>query len=326
MYRIATLLLLSLTLRATAADPPKETTADKLRKALDATKELEIDAVCVTKAVEQLTAQTSVPFVADAGLFPSPIPGVPATGGVADLVVIKLRGSVKLGESLNRALAPYSMTHVIVGDRVFITYADRAVSLQVRQKVNVALDATPLSKALEQLARDTGVNIVVDPQMKKESETPVTVKLHDTPLEVAVTVMATSAGMHAIRLDNVLLVTSTQKVTQLRKDAPGLATPATFPVQPYGLYGFPGAPGIGIIGQPNLNLLGAFGNIGGGQLGLMGGPGIVPPRAGMVGVGGLGGALGMMGGNPPPMPGQKPRPMIDPATGVPMNDPNVRPK
>lgn len=321
MTRFACILALSLALQVAAADPPKpstETTAEKLRKALDATKELEIDAVGLTKAVEQLSAQTSVPFTVDAGLFPTLLPGGIAPGGVNDLIVIKLRGTYKLGEALNRALAPYSLTPVIVGERVYITAFDRAVTLQTRQRVSVALDATPLNKALQQLARETGANIIIDPQLKKEAETAVTIKLSDTPLEVAVTILASSAGMRAIRLDNVVFVTSTQKAAQLREDAPHLDTPKPL-YQPYGL-GIVGAIGLQNFnpgGWPNV--LGAFGNLGG-QFGVMGG-GPVPPM-GMMGLNGGAGALGMIGTPPPPR--EKVRPMIDPATGVPMIDPNIR--
>jgi hypothetical protein len=152
-------------------------------------------------------------------------------------------GQAKLvlyGELANaREQANGDGTTDLVGDIVLITTIDKAPERQLGQIVSVNLERTPLREELKRLARETGANLVLDPRTVKEGQTALTLRLEEVPLETAVDVLADEAGLHAVRLHNVLYVTSEARAEKLRKAQP-TATPS-FPgwrVWPDGKGGF----------------------------------------------------------------------------------------
>src|SRR5262245_45702752 len=139
------------------AAPQTESPAEKLRQALDQHKDLEIVNQGLSRAAEMLSQQTGVPFVTDP-VAQSPSPEM-------DFPVLTIRASnVRLASALSAALAPHGIAHVILGDRVLLTSSDRASHLAVRQQVNVSLKGETLADALDRLAKETAVNVVLDPQ------------------------------------------------------------------------------------------------------------------------------------------------------------------
>src|SRR5438309_2064829 len=83
------------------------------------------------------------------------------------------------------------------------------------------------------------LNVVVDPRLKDKADAKVTLKLDDVPLETAVRLLAEVAELRAVRMNNVLFVTTPERAEKLRPDADG-PVPAS-PVNPPFLGG-PGAP------------------------------------------------------------------------------------
>ncbi|MBI1917766.1 MAG: hypothetical protein HYS12_23985 [Planctomycetes bacterium] len=280
------------------ADTP-EFPAEKFRKALEQNKELEVSGQPLGQAVQTLAHQTSIPLQLDpvlksAGVFSLPSP---------TLTVRPVRQTV--AAVLDRELAAHGFTYVVLADKVLITTPERAAHLALRQKVRVDLKAVSLARALDRLARETGVTIVLDPQAAKESETVLTMRLTDVTLEVAVRMLAASAGLHSVRLDNVLFVTKPSKAQVLIADAADLRTPLPPAINPLSVPGgMLGLAGGGLLGQLSGGLGGGHGalGLGGGALGVGGGQF------------GIGGALGIMGGGalgqppqntPPPKPPKK---------------------
>ena len=296
------LLLGGLVVTVPAAPPeksPAEPAAEKLRKALDQPRAVEIVNQGLHKAAEMLSQQTGISFHVDAAVQPALIPGM----GLGQEPAITLHaGKVPLATQLEKALQPHGLAYTIVGDRVVITTSERAVPLALRQKVNVHLDGVSLDEALKRLARETAVNVVLDPETAKQGQKPLTLKLTDVSLEVAVRVLAASAGLNSVRLDSVLFVTTVPKAKTQREDAADFRQPLPAP---------PGLSGLGQFGMPGglLGALGAIGVGGGGMFGLGGASGLA--GGGMLGVGGAlgigGGALGIMGVPPQQKPKLQPK-------------------
>ena len=280
-------LLLFRPVLAAPSAPEKETPAEKLRKALDQTKDLHIPAQALPKFAEVLGEQTGIPFTVDPALAPSlPVGGLPQFVG---LPTVGLRGSkLRIGPSLSAVLAPHGLIHVILGDKVLISTMQRATHLVMRQRISITAENVVLEAALRQLARSKGVNIVLDPQVGKEKNSQLNLRLSNVSLEAAVQVVAASSGLQAVRLGDVLFVTTPRKATALHATATDLRTPLpAAPAPQFGMGGGGLIGGVGAIGvRGNVgvfgNLGGQFGIAGGGAVGLAGGGGIMgipAPRA-----------------------------------------------
>jgi hypothetical protein len=102
---------------------------------------------------------------------------------------------------------------------VLISTEDMVVYRQLKQKVTLDLDKQQFGGALKQLGRETGVNVVVDARVKKESESPVTLQLEDVPLESAIRLMSEMAGLKPVRVGNVLFVTTKASAQEMRAEA-----------------------------------------------------------------------------------------------------------
>ena len=171
-----------------------ETAAEKLRKALDQVRDLEIADLPLDRAVNQLREQTGINFVIDRPAVP---PGPPLgfasniglavnLGGPLSYEHLRLRGQfhgVPLRTALTKLLRDHKLTHVLVGDTVFITTIDKAAERQLGQSVSVNIQDVPLRQELKRLARETGANLVLDPRMVQEGKIALTVRLDEVPLE-----------------------------------------------------------------------------------------------------------------------------------------------
>ena len=160
-------------------------------------------------------------------------------------VTVNLKG-VKLRDGLRAALAPMNLKFGVVGSAVHVTTEDALITKQMRQRVALDGDGKPLATILAALAADTGANIVVDPrQAKKAADTAVSLALDEVTLETAVRLTAEVAGLRAVRMGNVLFVTSEERGKALREDADGPTQPGgvnpVFPIEP----GAGGGIGIG---------------------------------------------------------------------------------
>src|SRR5262245_37204176 len=94
---------------------PTEFPAEKLRKALDQPRELDIAGEALIQAVDKLSRQTDIPFRLD--------PALPSVGmGFSVFPALTIRAArQKVGVVLRQELAAHGLAHVIVGDKVLIT-------------------------------------------------------------------------------------------------------------------------------------------------------------------------------------------------------------
>jgi hypothetical protein len=230
------------TVPAAPVTPPRdekknETPAEKVKKSLGQNiTSLDIDNQALGLALDQLHEETKINFVLDRGT-------IAAMGIDVDSVTVKASlKNVKVKAALRTILNQYGLTHAVVGDSVLITTEDMAIYRQLKQRVTIDLDRVPMDKALKDLARETATNLMVDNRATKDAQAAVTLQLDDVPLETAVRLIGEAAGLKAVRMGNVVLMTTKAHATELRSE-PELAPMPRFPGD---MDGRPPVPGIGV--------------------------------------------------------------------------------
>ena len=81
--------------------------------------------------------------------------------------------------------------------------------------VNANLDKIPLENALEELAEQTGFNLVLDNRDAEKAKTTVSARLRNTPLDTALRLLTDMTDLRAVHLDNVLYVTTKENAAVL---------------------------------------------------------------------------------------------------------------
>jgi hypothetical protein len=81
--------------------------------------------------------------------------------------------------------------------------------------VNAEFDRKPLGEALKELARPSGMNVVVDVRVAEKAKLPVTARFLNTPLDTAVRTLADMAELKPFLVDNLLYVTVRENADRL---------------------------------------------------------------------------------------------------------------
>jgi type II secretory pathway component GspD/PulD (secretin) len=222
---ISFLAFISLSANTPVMDGPKDSKpkpdsqAQVIHKALEQTISVEFANSALQDAFAKLTDQTKLNFVLDRGSMQQI--------GIApeqSLVTIKL-DKAPLRVALRRLLSQYNLGYAVIGDMVLITTEDMAIHRQMRQRVNLDLERIPLDEALRDLAKWTVTNLVMDGHVTKEAKIPVSLKLQDVTLEVAVRLRANQAGLRPVRAGNVIYVTTKANAAELKGDGEGAGVP-----------------------------------------------------------------------------------------------------
>jgi len=119
---------------------------------------------------------------------------------------------------LKHLLNQYNLSCVIDQDIVLVTSEQAAIDRQVRQRVSIDFNEVPFQQALRQLSRETNTNLVIDPRHTAKGKDPITLRLEDVPLEVAVRLMAEMVSLRSVRQANVLFVTTKEIAADLRRE------------------------------------------------------------------------------------------------------------
>jgi hypothetical protein len=205
-----------------SGEPKKpETAAEKVRQALDEVTDVTIEKQPLELAIRQLGDQAKINFVIDT--FQIQNLGIDLQGAEVN---VKLQG-VKLRSALRTLLNQHNLGYAVIGDTVLITTEEMAMHRQMRQRVSVDADNLPVAKALKQLARETGTNVLVDARVSKEAQAPVTLQVDDVPLDTAVKLLAHLSGLRTVRVGNVLFVTNKETAEEMRQDPDLTGPPAT---------------------------------------------------------------------------------------------------
>jgi hypothetical protein len=229
-----------------AAPVPTPTKQDNpmtaARKALDEVGDVIYQARSLQDVINDLKEKAKVAIILDNSIYQFGLdPNQPT-------VNVNLK-QVKMREGLKNILAPYNLKFGLTAEGLFISTEDGVITRQLRQRVNVDCDSTVFGAAVKQLANETGANVVVDPRLGEKANKQVTLKLEDVPLETAIRLLSEVADLRAVRMSNVLFVTTSEKADKLRPDADGPTAPS--PINPL----FPGGVPQGVIG--------GFGGVGG---------------------------------------------------------------
>ena len=231
------------------------------RKGLDEVADFVYQNRSLNDVVTDLKDRLKIPVVLDTSVFQFGIdPSQPT-------IVTNLK-QAKTRDGLKAALAGHNLKFGLVREGLFISTEEGVIARQLRQRVTVDCNETPFGTVVKQLGTDTGANVVIDPRLGDKAAKAVTLKLDEVPLETAVRLLSEVADLRAIRMSNVLFVTTGERAEKLRADAdgpvqPSMATPVIFPGNPppgFGVFGGavalpavpPGAapPGIGGVDVP----------------------------------------------------------------------------
>jgi hypothetical protein len=210
-------LLLASALGAAPAEPKADgpSAVEKVRKALNQPVTVKIDKQPLSAAVDMLREKTKLNLVLDGPTIQQQLGFTPDMPNVAVDVDLK---DVPVRTALREVLDPYGLTYVVIGDAVILTTDEMAMSRQLRQRVSVDMDKVDVADALQKVARDAGVNVLLDSRVMKDAGDKVTLRLEDVPVETAVRLLAEMAGLKPVRVGNVLFVTSKENAAEMRND------------------------------------------------------------------------------------------------------------
>jgi hypothetical protein len=129
-----------------------------------------------------------------------------------------------LRKVLERVPAPSGATFLVRQDTIEITTGqalrDEVWGANYRGPwlplVYVRFEDVPLQEALRVLARQTDTNIVLDVDVGRRARLPVTARLRNAPLGVAVRLLADMAELRAVQVANVVYVTTPRKADRLQ--------------------------------------------------------------------------------------------------------------
>src|SRR5262249_20415576 len=145
--------------------------------------------------VSHLREKTKVNFVLDnfaaQGRVMIP-PGFPP-GGNPPAYHLKVTGKLRRG--LQSFLDQYHLTCLTPADSVLTTTEGAAVQSTARQRVSVDPQGKALQYVLRQLARETGVNLVIAPAVAEKMKQKATLQLEDATVETAVRLLAEVGGL-----------------------------------------------------------------------------------------------------------------------------------
>lgn len=218
-----------------------EAPAAAARKALDEVSDFNYQARSLNDVLADIKERTGVTVTLD--------PVVGNFGITPDQPTVNLElKRAKLRDALKAILAPHNLKAGIVREGLFISNDEGVTAHQLRQSVTVDVVSTPFDKAIAALIADSGANVVIDPRVKAKASASVELKLDDVPLEVAIRLLAEVADLRAVRMSNVLFVTSPERALVLRQDADGPIPPSqpTAGFQTEGVRFFGGIGGINV--------------------------------------------------------------------------------
>lgn len=126
----------------------------------------------------------------------------------------------KTSQVLRKFLNNYRLSYVLFESSVLVTTEEMAVVRQMRQRVSINLEEVPANRAIKDLAKNHGINLVIDPLEAKQAESRVTLQLDNTGIETAIRLLAELASLKAVRMGNVMFVTSEARAKKIREEEP----------------------------------------------------------------------------------------------------------
>jgi hypothetical protein len=244
-------------------DPNAETTkkltnTQQIAQALPKKVTIDYQGQSLQEVLQHVSKKTGMPIVVDTAIqfngmigFAGVPPGVPGVNNVPTTLKIQ---DAPLGTGLKQFLQSKNLTYTVLNGKLAVTSPQQALVLSMRQSVDVELKKVPVHKALQDLALKTGANILFDPNPDEAGQKEVTLKLDGVALETAVRLIAFKGGLKAVRVDDIVVVTTAKEAPLLPAETP---LPNAYPphfqdVNDMGGVGGPGfaPPPFGVPGVP----------------------------------------------------------------------------
>jgi len=187
-----------------------QTPAEQVKKALDQNVTVDLSCQPLTEVIRLLHDQSHINLVLDRQAL-SQMSFNP------DEALVSTPLSMRLGSGLRQILSQHNLDYAIVGDMILITTEAMAIERQMRQPISIRFQNLQLKTAVERLARETATNIVLDPGAIRQIRLPVTLHVHDAPLEVIVKLLANQVDLKQIRVGNVMMVTTKANAAELQE-------------------------------------------------------------------------------------------------------------
>jgi hypothetical protein len=222
MFLMALLLIWSLSHASvfgnTGEQPvPEPSPAEKIRDILDRSMHLDYTG-SLGELLQNLKERTKINFIVDIAAWQQAGAAYEEANLPLPTLQLKSPAQGKLRAALQRMLNVHDLTFIIVDDSVLITSQESAITRQMRQRISVHVDNTPVGAALKNLAKSYAVNLIVDPRLSSEMETRVSLRLDEATLESSVRLLAELGGLRSARLGNVLFVSTEARIDKLRRD------------------------------------------------------------------------------------------------------------
>jgi type II secretory pathway component HofQ len=83
--------------------------------------------------------------------------------------------------------------------------------------VHVSAEAKPLEKVLQEVAKQSGYNVVLDPRSADKGATPIKANLNNVPVDNAVRLLADMADLKMVQMGNILYVTTAENAAKWEK-------------------------------------------------------------------------------------------------------------
>jgi hypothetical protein len=233
-----------------------EMSAGQIRAALNQKVTLDFESTSLSEVVAHLRTKTKIPFTLDTPLLNNLglIDGGNNPQPQGPTFRLKAK-NVPVRQALRRMLEPFSLGFAVVGEGVFISTEEQVSFRQFTQRVSVDAQGVALSKVLQQLADQTGVNVMIDQRVEKQAERSVTAQFDDVPVDSAVRLVSEVANLKAMQVDNVLLITTPENAEKIRREE--IEDRATSPNGPG--YGGPGGRAViapaGVVGPARPGML-----------------------------------------------------------------------
>jgi hypothetical protein len=215
---------------------------DKLRANLDKNVTLDFTGQSLTDALNHFREKTGVPINVDQValmqmlIVDAAIAGGGIPGGAPMLFQVKAINE-KASQVLRKLLNAHQLAYIVVEDAVLVSTADMVIMRQMRQRVSVDLDEVPFHKAVRTLTKNHSLNLVIDPKVKIQAETPVSLQLENSGIETTVRLLAELAGLKSVRMGNVIFITTAEKAKKIRDEEPQQFDNPLNPNLPMGVQG-----------------------------------------------------------------------------------------
>jgi type II secretory pathway component GspD/PulD (secretin) len=237
-----------------AAQPAGKTLTaiEKIRAGLDKSVTFDFVGQSLTDVLNHFRDKTGVPVNIDHTALL--MMGMNVDVGLPNPQVELKAKDEKASAVLRRLLNGYRMTYIIFEDSLLVTSEEMATLRQMRQRVSVNVDDVPLKKAVTDLAKNHGVNLVIDRTLAKDVvDGAVSLQVENTGIETALRLLAEQGGAKAVRMGNVMYITTAAKAKTIREEEPQQLDNPLNPNMPGGVppiaFGGIGA-GIGGIAMP----------------------------------------------------------------------------